>query len=447
MSSHLLEGLTTTDALAAVFADDSTVEAMLRVESALAQVEAHAGVIPEDAARTIASCARATLFDAEAIARASRESGTATIPLVKSLTDLVSQKDSSAAVYVHWGATSQDIADTALVLLLARAFAIVSGDHERLQASLRSLSDQHAQTLMLGRTLLQPAPPITFGLTVAGWSAALDRGWTRLADARRDGLLLQFGGASGTLAALGANGLSVGRALASVLEIGFPEAPWHTHRDRLASIASACGIYTASLGKMARDVSLLMQAEVGEVREPGGGSSTMPHKRNPSGCAIALAAATRVPGLVSAFLSGMVQEHERAVGGWHAEWPVVASIVQGMGAATAAMATAIGGLTVYPDVMRRNLDATNGTVFAERAMILLAPTLGRAGAQRVIQETLELVGGTGRTFGDLLRENRDARRALAADVLETVDRPEQYLGVADTLRRQLLPAARGVRIG
>jgi 3-carboxy-cis,cis-muconate cycloisomerase len=190
-----------------------------------------------------------------------------------------------------------------------------------------------------------------------------------------------------------------------------------------------------------------MQAEVGEVREPGGGSSTMPHKRNPSGCAIALAAATRVPGLVSAFLSGMVQEHERAVGGWHAEWPVVASIVQGMGAATAAMATAIGGLTVYPDVMRRNLDATNGTVFAERAMILLAPTLGRAGAQRVIQETLELVGGTGRTFGDLLRENRDARRALAADVLETVDRPEQYLGVADTLRRQLLPAARGVRIG
>src|SRR5690349_56167 len=254
MSSHLLDGLTTTDALSAVFSDESTLEAMLRVESTLAQVEARAGVIPEKAANAIGSCAKAALFDAEAIARASRESGTPTIPLVKALTDLVRHKDPAAAIYVHWGATSQDIADTALVLLLVKTFTIVGRDHERLQASLRSLSDEHAQTLMLGRTLLQPAPPITFGLKVAGWSAALDRGWTRLADARRDGLLLQFGGASGTLAALGTNGLAVARALASSLEIGYPEAPWHTHRDRLASIVSACGIYTASLGKMARDI-------------------------------------------------------------------------------------------------------------------------------------------------------------------------------------------------
>jgi len=446
MSSHLLDGLTTTDALSAVFSDESTLEAMLRVESTLAQVEARAGVIPEKAANAIGSCAKAALFDAEAIARASRESGTPTIPLVKALTDLVRHKDPAAAIYVHWGATSQDIADTALVLLLVKAFTIVGRDHERLQASLRSLSDEHAQTLMLGRTLLQPAPPITFGLKVAGWSAALDRGWTRLADARRDGLLLQFGGASGTLAALGTNGLAVARALASSLEIGYPEAPWHTHRDRLASIVSACGIYTASLGKMARDISLLMQAEVGEVREPGGGSSTMPHKRNPSGCAIALAAATRSPGLVGTFLSGMVQEHERAVGGWHAEWPVVASIVQATGAAAAAMADAIAGLTVYRDAMRRNLDATKGTVFAERAMLLLAPALGRADAQHVIQETLTRVETTGRPFGELLRENNDARRVLAADVLETIDRPEHYLGAADTLRRQLLPA-QAVRIG
>jgi len=447
MSSHLLDGLTTTDALAAVFSDESTLEAMLRVESTLAQVEARAGVIPEDAARTISSCATTPLFDAEAIARASRESGTATIPLVKSLTDLVRRKDPAAAVYVHWGATSQDISDTALVLLLVKAFAVLSRDHERLQASLRSRSDEHAHTLMLGRTLLQPAPPITFGLKVAGWSAALDRGWTRLADARRDGLLLQFGGASGTLAALGTNGLAVSRALASALEVGYPEAPWHTHRDRLASIVSACGIYTATLGKMARDISLLMQAEVSEVREPGGGSSTMPHKRNPSGCASVLAAATRVPGLVGTFLSGMVQEHERAVGGWHAEWPVVASIVQATGAATVAMADAIAGLTVYPDAMRRNLDATNGTVFAERAMMLLAPALGRDEAQHMIQETLERVETSGRRFGELLRENTDARRVLSADLLETIDRPEHYLGAADTLRRQLLPAAPAVRIG
>jgi 3-carboxy-cis,cis-muconate cycloisomerase len=447
MSSHLLDGLTTTDALSAVFSDDSTIEAMLRVESTLAVVEARAGVIPEDAAHTIAGCAKAARFDAGAIAPASRESGTPIIPLVKALTDLVRQKDPAAAVHVHWGATSQDISDTALVLLLVEAFAIVGRDHERLQASLRSLSDEHANTLMLGRTLLQPAPPITFGLKVAGWSAALDRGWTRLADARRDGLLLQFGGASGTLAALGTHGLTVARALASALEIGYPEAPWHTHRDRLASIVTVCGIYTASLGKIARDLSLLMQAEAGEVREPGGGSSTMPHKRNPSGCAIALAAATGVPGLVSTFLSSMVQEHERGVGGWHAEWPVVASIVQAMGAATAAMANAIAGLTVYPDAMRRNLEATKGIVFAERALMLLAPVLGRVDAQRVVQEALGRVETTGRPFGELLRENADARRALSADVLETIDRPEEYLGAADTLRRQLLPAAPAVRIG
>src|SRR6185437_7728246 len=159
------------------------------------------------------------------------------------------------------------------------------------------------------------------------------------------------------------------------------------------------------------------------------------------------AAATRVPGLVGTFLSGMVQEHERAVGGWHAEWPVVASIVQATGAATVAMADAIAGLTVYPDAMRRNLDATNGTVFAERAMMLLAPALGRDEAQHMIQETLERVETSGRRFGELLRENTDARRVLSADLLETIDRPENYLGAADTLRRQLLPAAPAVRIG
>jgi 3-carboxy-cis,cis-muconate cycloisomerase len=447
MSSFLLDGLTTTEALADVFSDQSVLQAMLRVESALAHAEARSGLIPAHAADAIAGCARPDLFDAAAIARDARQSGTATIPFVKALTARVQLEDPAAAVFVHWGATSQDIADSALMLLLGRAVEVVRRDHSRLQETLRSLSEAHAQTLMLARTLLQPAPPITFGLKVAGWSAALDRGWTRLSDACRDGLMLQFGGASGTLAALGTDGLIVARALASALELGYPEAPWHTHRDRLAAILTSCGIYTATLGKIARDISLLMQNEVGEARERGGGSSTMPHKRNPAGCAIVLAAATRVPGLVSTFLSGMVQEHERAVGGWHAEWPVTASIVQSTGAALAAMADVIEGLTVYPAAMLRNLDAMNGTIFAERATMLLAPALGRDAAQRVIQETLTRVEASGRSFGDVLREHQDVRGVLPQDVLDTLDRPEHYLGVTETLRRQLLPAAPPVRIG
>ena len=195
---------------------------------------------------------------------------------------------------------------------------------------------------MLGRTLLQPAPPITFGLKVAGWVAALVRGWRRVDSSVDAAAVLQFGGASGTLAALGDRGPAVSRALADDLGLRNPEAPWHTDRDRLAALVSACGVYTATLGKIARDISLLMQDEVGEVAERGGGSSTMPHKRNPAGCAVVLAASTRLPGLVAAFLTGMVQEHERGVGGWHAEWPTLAATVQTTGSALAAWPTRRG---------------------------------------------------------------------------------------------------------
>ena len=221
--------------------------------------------------------------------------------------------------FVHWGTTSQDLSDTALVLCLAAAARILEADHARLARALRRLSETHKATVMLARTLLQPAPPITFGLKAAGWLAAASRGQARLKAAFREACVVQFGGASGTLAALGAAGPDVAKALAAELELPLPDAPWHAHRDRLAHLVGACGVYAGTLGKIARDISLLMQHEVGEASEPGGGSSSMPHKRNPAGCAIVLAAANRLPGLVSAFLSGMVQEHERGLGGWHAE--------------------------------------------------------------------------------------------------------------------------------
>jgi len=440
MSLGLIESLATTDALAAVFSDAALLQAMLDFEAALARAEARLGVIPQRAADAIASAAIAEGFDATAIAREARESGTVSIPLVTALTARVRAADAGSARFVHWGATSQDLSDTAIVLSIKRARPLLAGDHDRLERTLRQLSDRHAGTVMLGRTLLQPAPPITFGLKVAGWVAALGRGWTRVGATFDDALALQFGGASGTLAALGDRSLAVARALADELRLSSPEAPWHTHRDRLAALVASCGIYTGTLGKVARDITLLMQHEVGEAAEPGGGSSTMPHKRNPVGCAVTLAAATRMPGLVAAFLTGMVQEHERAVGGWHAEWPTIAATLQATGAAVAAMADATGELAVHPDRMRSNIEQTNGVIFAERAMMLMAASTGKEVAQRLVSEALERSRQTGQRFREVLMAMPEVVRAISPEQLRTIDTPEHYLGAAEALRIQLLSA-------
>ena len=438
MSSRLIGSLATTDALTEVFSDQSILQAMLDFEAALARAEAKAGVIPGRAAEAISAAASAEGLDAAAIAREARASGTVSIPLVSALTARVQATDAGSARFVHFGATSQDVADSAMVLTIQRAHAVLAADHARLERTLRQLSDRHARTVMLGRTLLQPAPPITFGLKVAGWVAALVRGWRRVESASREAAVLQFGGASGTLASLGDRGLDVSRALADDLGLRNPEAPWHTHRDRLGSLVSACGLYTATLGKIARDISLLMQDEVGEVAERGGGSSTMPHKRNPAACAVALAASARLPGLVAAFLTGMVQEHERAVGGWHAEWPTIADAIQTTGSALSAMADAATGLSVDPDRMRVNIEGTNGAIFAERAMMLMTSSVGRESARLLVTDALAQSRESGKTFRDTLLAIPEAVRAIPADALRTIDVPEEYLGAAETLRVQLL---------
>jgi 3-carboxy-cis,cis-muconate cycloisomerase len=275
---------------------------------------------------------------------------------------------------------------------------------------------------MLGRTLLQPAPPITFGLKAAGWLGAVRRGWSRVASRFDEAEYVQFGGASGTLAALGGHGIAVSEALAEELKLQCPDSPWHAHRDRLAALMAALSIYTASLGKMALDVALLMQYEVGEAAEPGGdgrgGSSTMPHKRNPTACMLAIAAAKRTPGLLSDFLNGMLAEHERGLGGWQAEWTTVQAIVQAAGVAVEAMAEVAEGLTVDAERMRSNIEATRGAVFAEKAMMLLAPEVGRDAAHRLVRESIEKTGSPPQLPG--LRE------------------PEGYLGSAEAFRLRLL---------
>jgi 3-carboxy-cis,cis-muconate cycloisomerase len=360
---------------------------------------------------------------------------------VAALTARVRASDPDAAGFVHWGATSQDIVDTTMVLLIERASAILAEDHRRLATGLRELSDRHAGDVMVGRTLLQAAPPVTFGLKAAGWYASVVRSWARLDRARRDATVLQFGGASGTLAALEDKGLAVAERLATELGLPCPAGPWHTSRDRLAAYVTACAIYAGALGKMARDISLLMQPEIAEAAEPGGSSSTLPHKQNPVGCTIALAAAARLAGLAATVLASMVQEHERAVGGWHAEWPVITDAIQATGAAVAAMRDVIGALAVNPAAMRNNLERLGDAVVAERVMMRAARALGRDQAHGLVRDAFATARANGETLAQVAARDPRLAAALSASDLQAFEDAAGYLGAAETLRARLLASA------
>ena len=429
-----------------MFSDESVLRAMLDFETALARAEARCGVIPAQAADAIAAAARLDNFDIGTLADAAFRAGTPVIPLVKMLTEQVRKADAEAARFVHWGATSQDVADTAMSLLLKRAEPVLIGDSNRLEKSLADLSERHKHSIMLGRTLLQPAPPVTFGLKAAGWLASIGRGRRRLQKTFRAAAVLQFGGASGTLASLGDRGIPVAEALSADLGFGNrPVAPWHAQRDQLATLICSCGVLTGSLGKMARDISLLMQSEVGEAAEPGGegrgGSSTMPNKRNPTACALTLAAAHRVPGLVASFLSAMLQEHERGVGGWQAEWPIIVAIVQSTGVAIASMAEVAQGVSVDAQKMRVNIENTNGEIFAERAMMLLAAKLGRDAAHKILEAAARKSTEEGRNLSAVLAEIPEVTIQLGPAELKQLEVPEQYLGSAEAFRQALTSSA------
>jgi 3-carboxy-cis,cis-muconate cycloisomerase len=447
MSMRLIDSLATTPALADLFSDESVLRAMLDFESALARAEARTGVIPKDAAETITALANPGSFDADALSSAAFRAGTPAIPLVKALTEQVRKTNAEAARFVHWGATSQDVVDSAMSLLLKRAEPILIGDLLRLEKALAGLADQHKGSVMLGRTLLQAAPPVTFGLKAAGWLGPVRRGRRRLQNGFRDAAVVQFGGATGTLASLGDRGMAVLEALSTELGLrNSSGAPWHTQRDQLATLICACGVLTGSLGKMARDIVLLMQNEVAEASEPGGegrgGSSTMPHKRNPTACSLTLTAAHRVPGLVSTFLSAMLQEHERGVGGWQAEWPVVATVIQSTGVAVSSMAEVAEGLSVDSEKMRRNIEKTNGLIFAERAMMLLGSKLGRDVAHKLLEGAAKRSVHENRNLAAVLADIPEVNAQLSADELKQMETPEQYLGSAEAFRKALIAESR-----
>ncbi len=442
MPVRLIDSLASTAPLAEVFSDGSILQALLDFETALARVESRLGIIPAHAAEAIAAVANPSNFDIAQLSEKTLRAGTPSIPLVKALTQLVRGRDAEAANFVHWGATSQDASDSALALLLKRAQPIIESDLARAQSALHALSEKHKATTMLGRTLLQAAPPITFGLKTAGWFAAIRRGQQRLSSAFAAAFILQFGGAVGTLAALGAQGPRVAEELAIELGLTVPEAPWHAHRDRLAALMCACAVLTGSVGKIARDISLLMQNEVGEVAEPEsegrGGSSTMPHKRNPIGCTVIIAAAGRMPGLIASYLSTMVQEHERSIGGSQSEWPTVAAVIQSTGLAAASMAEISEGLTADPERMREHLEATRGAIYAEKATMLLAAKIGREEAHRLVQEATRRAGAQNRKLAQVLREMPEATKHLANSALDNLAVAEDYLGAAEYFRQRLL---------
>ena len=408
-------------------------QAMLDIEAALAEVQASLGLIPLKAADAIRAAARSELYDATSIAAEAQHDGNVAIPLIHRLTMRVASVDAEAARYVHWGATSQDIIDTALVLQLRARVPAILGDLERAAEAAAKHARQHAATPMAGRTWLQQATPITFGLKAAGWLDALDRVRRSVRTACDGVMVLQFGGASGTLAALGQHGPAVAAGLAARLTLAVPALPWHAHRDRLASLACALGVATGTNGKIARDLGLLAQTEVGEAHEtPGqaGGSSSMPHKQNPVRAARAVAAAVRAPGLVATMLSAMLQEHERGLGGWQAEWDTLPELVSIAGEAARAVADALDGLVVDPSRMRTNLESTGGLVLAEAVVMQLAPTLGKREAHAHVERAARRATAEHRAFAEILGEDPTVAAILNRPGIKNSLMPENYLGSA-----------------
>ena len=426
------DSLFATDSMRAVFSDRARIARMLDFEAALAQAEASVGVIPASAAGVIERRCDVDQFDVAAIGHAARNAGNLAIPLVSALTRNVAATDAGASGYVHWGATSQDVIDTALVLQLRDALALIEIDIERLATALAKQARRHAATLLAGRTWLQQALPITLGLKLAGVVSALDRHRARLTALRGRTLVVQFGGAAGTLASLDDRGLAVTEALAARLSLAVPDTPWHTHRDRFCDVAATLGMLTATLGKLARDVSLLAQTEVGEAREPAapgrGGSSTMPQKRNPVGASIALAAAVRVPGLVSTMLTAAIQEHERGLGNWPAEWDTLPEIALLASGALAAMVEVAEGLEIDATRMRANLEITQGLIFAEAVQMALAPKIGRDTAHSLVASACRRATAESAHLRDILAQEPGVSRFLDAQALDRLFDPVEYLG-------------------
>ena len=440
--SPLLAPMFSSGAMRAACDDAAYLQAMLDFEAALARAEAAVGVIPAKATAPIGQVCTASTFDLAGLAEAATRSGNLAIPLVKALTAAVAKVDAEAARFVHWGATSQDVIDTATMLVLRASLDVLLADLDRAITGFARLAQAHRHTAMVARTWLQHALPMPFGLKLAEYAAALSRSRTRLKRLAQEGLALQFGGAAGTLAALGDKGLAVAEKLAAELKLPLPDAPWHTHRDRIAEAASVLAIIAGSCGKIARDVSLLMQTDVGEAFEPAGagrgGSSTMPHKRNPVAAASAHGAATMAPNLAATIFAAQVQEHERSAGPWHAEWPTLPTLLLVTSGALAATVDLAEGLEVDTARMHQNLDATGGLIMAEAVAMALAEKVGKSEAHHIVEAASKSAVAQKKHLRDVLAADSNVSAQLSADQLKKLFEPMAYQGASQTLIDRLL---------
>lgn len=419
-----------------VFCDQGRVQAMLDFEAALARAEARVGLIPQTAVAPIAAACDARHYNFAALGEAIATAGNSAIPLVKALGKQIATTDAEAERYVHLGATSQDVMDTGLVLQLRQALELIDSDLAQLGETLAAQAKRYVATPLAGRTWLQHATPVTLGMKIAGWLGAVTRSRQRLQALKPRLLVLQFGGASGTLAALGDQAMPIAEALAEELKLTLPDQPWHTQRDRLVEFGSVLGLIAGSLGKLGRDISLLMQTEAGEVFEPSapgkGGSSTMPHKRNPVGAAVLIGAATRVPGLLSTLFSAMPQEHERSLGLWHAEWETLPEICCLVSGSLKQALLVADGLEVDAERMARNLDLTQGLVLAEAVSIVLAQRVGRDTAHHLLEQCCKRAVAEQRHLRAVLGDEPQVTAELSPAELDHLLDPAHYLGQART---------------
>jgi 3-carboxy-cis,cis-muconate cycloisomerase len=444
--SEPIDGLYTTPEMAAAFSAEAHVRQMLAFEAALAAAQARAGVIPREAAASIAASCRVELFDVPALYREAALAGTPAIPLVRLLSALVA---GDARKFVHWGATSQDVIDTAMVLQMREGLDLLVTSLLGLCAGCAGLAERYRHTPMAGRTLLQQALPITFGLKAARWLALAARQVRALRECRERALALQLGGAAGTLAALGDAGMRVAECLAEELKLPQPDLPWHAERDRIAAIASALGVTAGSMAKMAGDIALLAQTEVAEASEaaaPGkGGSSAMPQKRNPVDATRAIASARLAIGVVPVILSAMAHEHERAVGGWQAEWTAIPDLFRFTAGAAERVRSAVQGLEVDPDRMRANLDRSGGLVMAESLTMALAAHLGRSPAHEIVQAACSRAMAAGSSLRQAALDDAQISAVLSSEEIDRALDPAEYLGSADALIDRALEAYRAVQ--
>jgi 3-carboxy-cis,cis-muconate cycloisomerase len=406
--------------------------AMLDAEGALAVAEARVGLIPADAAEAIAEGCDASRLDPEEIGQGARDSGNPVPPLVRALTERVSEASEEAARYVHKGATSQDITDTAAMLVTRRALGLILAELDGIAAACARLAEEHRATLMAGRTLLQQALPTTFGLKAAGWLVAILEARRALLHVSSSRLAAQLGGAAGTLASLGGSGLPVLRGFARELDLAEPALPWHADRTRVAEVGAVLSLVAGVVGKIALDVILLSQTEVGEVAEPSGegrgGSSTLPHKRNPVLSVTAAASVRRVQDLSRTLAGAMVGEHERAAGAWHSEWEALSDALALTGGAAAAVREVTEGMEVHPEKMRENLDATGGMLLAENVTTVAAERLGRLKAHDLVQAACHRALEEGKPLREELLEDAEIGRVLPEEEIDAALDPAGYLG-------------------